>query len=389
MNEDNFTGIDAQPGRRAFSIPNGWALDKAVQVDDAAPGFLARLSRARLAWRQAVWAALASEAHTSAEFAFRCSGDCQMLDAPTPRLMSAFGLIAPGMTARELTEGSYGACPEGWLGALRKIQGQTFRSPESYAVLFRLYSSDDPIDRKRRAALDQLSVLDEHLLFTVLALNDPAFMVPAILRKISGPEGVRRFNENVAFVRKCCSWIADSDIRDAIVHERDLRGQPWLLSLMARADKLIPEHHPCDGDPDFQRFPIGAAGKIGREFRNCLHPTRMLPQAASGVWAMVLWRAERLLLETRMLDTGDWQVRRIHGFANSEVERDLVLKTRDKVARVGVHFPIAADPPVDLDGFASSFGGWDRRIAAPFDFGTNDGLSGAICFVQNLGWIDV
>lgn len=368
MNEDNFTGTDPIPGGRAFSIPNGWTLDMAVQVDDASPGFLARVCRARLNWRQALWAALAAGASTNAELVFRATGDDRLLDAPSKMIVSEFGRVAPSMTAREITEASYGSCPQGWLGALRKLRGQVFRSPDTYAALFQLYSSDDATDRKRRAALDQCSMLDEYRLEAILALTEPGLMAPAVLARFAGREDIRRFEESVAHVRRFCSWVTDRDIREAVANERERRGQPWLMSLMARADRLIPERHPCDMDSDLERFPVSKAADIGREHRNCLNPSRVLPQAASGVWAMVLWRVEGLLIEMRMLDTGGWQVQRIHATANLEVDRATTIKVRDKLASLGVACPITAAPPSDLDSFAAGFGGWDQHMVMPFDF---------------------
>ncbi|CAN1562545.1 hypothetical protein MCEMIH16_02731 [Caulobacteraceae bacterium] len=368
MNEDNLNGTNLIPGARAFGIPDGWVLDMAVQVDDACPGFLALVCRARLIWRQALWAALAAGASRNAELVFRATGDDRLLDAPARTVMTEFGLVAPKLTAREVIEASYGDCPQGWLGALGKLQGQAFQSPESYAKLFRLYSSDDATDRKRRAVLDQCSALDDHRLEAILALTEPGLMAPAVLARFARPDDVRRFEENVAHVRRYCSWVTDTHIREAVANERERRGQSWLMSLMARADKLIPEHHPCDADSDLSRFPVCKAADIGREHRNCLSPSRVLPQAASGVWTIVVWRAEGLLIETRMLDTGGWQVQRIHATANMEVGRAMALKVRDKLAPLGVACLVAAEPSGDHAGFAAGLGGWDQHMVAPLDF---------------------
>ena len=369
MNEHEITGALTFAKGRAFTIPNGWPLNSGVEVDDACPGFLARVCRARLIWRQSLWAALAAGMSTNAEMMFRATGDESLLDAEQKTLMAAFGQVATSLTARELSEISYGSCPEGWLGALRKLHGQTFPSPETYRLLFELYSSDLPLDAKRREVLGQCSMLDEHRLGAVLAMNDPALICTTILARLSGPDEVRKFEENIAQVRRYCTWAGnDAVLREAIIKAMEKQGHRWLISLMERADKLIPETHPCDASPDLERFPVCKAGEIGREYRNCLEPRRILPQAVSGVWTMVLWREEGLLIEMRMLDSGTWQVRRIHAVGNADVTREVALRVRDKMAPLGVSCLIAADPPPHLAGLGTGFDGWNRHLFAAFDF---------------------
>lgn len=368
MDDNNPTGIETLPGGRSlFPVHSGWGLDQIVQIDDAAPGFLARVCRARLQWRQALWACLAAGGAGNGETVFRLTGDDGWLTASLRPLMTEFAAVAPKASSRDLIEASYGSCPDGLLGALRKLQGQPFGVPEFYRLLHQLFASDDPLDRRRRGALEQCSTLDERRLEAVLAMTDPGLLVPGVVNCLDGEEAVRRFERDVAVVRRLCSWATDDAIKDAVAKARERSSRPFLAAMLSKADRLFPEVHPCDADPDLERFPIAKAREIGQEFRNCLGADRILPQAASGVWAMIAWRGAELLIETRMLECGSWAVHRVHAAGNQRVERQTLLRVRDKLAPSGVVCPVCAEPGDELAGVADVFGGWDGIALVAFD----------------------
>lgn len=369
MDNDNPTGTETLPGGRAlFPVHAGWGLDQVVQIDDdAQPGFLARVCRSRLLWRQALWSCLAAGGATDGEVLFRATGEAGWLTAGPRSLIREFANVAPRLSARDLVEVTYGSCPDGLLGALRKLHGQPFGVPEFYRLLHRLFASDDPLDRRRRAALEQCSTLDERRLEAVLAMSDPGLLVPSVVNGLDGEEAVRRFERDVAIVRRLCSWATDGAIRDAVAKARERRSRPFLAAMLSKADRLFPEAHPCDADPDLERFPIAKAREIGQGFRNCLSPERILPQAASGVWAMIAWRGAELLIETRLLDSGAWAVHRVHAAGNQRVERQTLLRVRDKLAPLGVVCPVCAEPRDELAGVADAFGGWDGIALVAFD----------------------
>lgn len=368
MDDDNPIGTDTLPyGRALFPVHAGWGLDLVVQIDDANPGFLARVCRSRLLWRQALWACLAKGGATDCEVLFRATGEAGWLSAGTRGLICEFANVAPRLSARDLVEITYGSCPDGLFGALRKLHGQPFHMPETYRLLHRLFASEDGLDRCRRAAIQQCTTLDERRLEAIVAMSEPGFLVPGVINSLDGEEAVRRFERDVAVVRRLCSWATDEAIKVAVAKARERRGRPFLASMLSKADRLFPETHPCDADADLERFPIGKAREIGRRFGNCLSADRILPGAASGVCAMVLWRNAELLIETRLFDTGSWAVHRVHAPGNQRVERQTILKVREKLAPLGVDCAICAEPSLELTGVADAFGGWDGIALFPFD----------------------
>lgn len=368
MDDKTDTGMETLPGGRAlFPVSSGWALDQIVQIDEAAPGFLARVCRARLQWRQALWACLATGGSTSGELVFRLTGDDRWLTASLRPLMREFAAAALATSARDLIEMAYGSCPDGLLGTFAKFHGQPFGSPETYRLLHCLFASGDDLDRRRRAVIEQCSSLDECRLEAVLAMSDPGLLTPVVIDGLFGEEAVRRFERDIGIVRRLCSWATDDAIKEAVAKSREGRGRPFLDAMLSKADRLFPEEHPCDREPDLERFPIVKAREVGRQFRNCLNSDRILPQAVSGVWAMVLWRSADLLIETRLLDTGIWTVHRVHTMANQRVEEPTLLKVRAKLEPLGMTCLIYAQPSDDLAGVARAVGGWDGTMLPAFD----------------------
>lgn len=368
MDDDNPNGTETLPGGRAlFPVNAGWGLDLVVQIDDANPGFLARVCRSRLLWRQSLWACLATGGATNGEFLLRSTGETGWLNAGSRALMTEFATVAPKMTACDLVETAYGSCPDGFLGALNKLHGQPFGRQEFYGVLHRLFASDDALDRLRRSALEQCSILDERRIEAVMTMTEPGLLVPGVVNGLDSEEAVRRFERDVAVVRRLCSWATDDAIKCAVTRARERRSRPFLASMLSKADRLFPETHPCDADADLERFPIRKAREIGRQFGNCLSADRILPQAASGVWAMVLWRSAELLIETRLLDTGFWAVNRVHAAGNGRVERQTVRRVREKLAPLSVACAVCAEPGVELNGVSEAFNGWDGIALFPFE----------------------
>lgn len=355
------------PGGMAFSIAAGWALTRAIHIDDACPGFLAHVCRARLAWRQMVWASLAAGADTNPDVIFRLTGEARSLNATQTEMRADFGRAVLAVAPSDLSEIVFGACPGGWIGALRKLHGQPLSQPDSYTVLFRLFASDDPNDRRRSAALAQVAALDEEMIVASMALTETALITPTIIRRLRSREDVARFEAGVAAARRFCSWARDDDIRDAASAGPDRLGRSWLRSILSKADRPCPEHHPCDADPALERIAVKDAKAVGQEFENCLEPSRILPKALSGIWALIVWRDAGMLIDTRMDDGGVWHVERVHRRRNARVEIEHLVQVRQRLEPLGVKCFVPALPDADLSGIGRAWGGWEEASFAAFE----------------------
>lgn len=367
MNTKDHPETTPLPGGMAFAIAAGWALNRAIQIDDTAPGFVAHVCRARLTWRQTLWAALSVDADRNAEVVFRLSGDPNVFDLSPLDIRAEFGRAVLSVSPRDLTEIVFGSCPDGWLGCLRKLHGQPLNNPESYTALFGLLASDDPLDRQRRAALLEVGSLDESMIAAALAVREPRLITPTIIQKMRGLEDVARFEAGVAAVRRFCSWAGDNDIRDAASQAPDRLGRSWLRAILAKADRPCPDRHPCDADPDLERIVVRDAKRIGQEFENCLEPSRILPKALSGVWSLIVWREAGLLIDTRMDDAGVWHVERVHRRRNSRVEAEHLVQVRQRLGPLGVRCFVPAKPDADLAGIGRIWGGWEEASLAAFE----------------------
>lgn len=363
MDEEDPIGMETLPGGRSlFPVQNGWALDQIVEIDDAHPGFLARVCRSRLLWRQALWSCLAVGGAINPELAFRVTGETNSLDAGPRALMRDFAAFAPNMSGRDIIEASYGCCPDGLLGALRKLHGQPFSKPESYVALHSLFASEDALDRRRRAALEQSTTLDEGRLEAVLAMTQRGLLVPTVITGLDGEQAARNFEREVEVVRRFCSWATDDAIKEAISTARGIGARPFYATMLLKADRPFPREHPCDADPALERVVLGRARAIGKEFQNCLDATRIWRRALSGSWAMIAWRDEGLLIETKLGDDGAWSVARVHRPANKRVRPEHLAQVRERLAPHGVQCFVPAKDDPALAGIVKDWIGGEPSI---------------------------
>jgi len=359
--DDGFAG--ESPERTVFPIPFGWVLQAVDQVDAVSPGFMRQVCRARLTWRQGCWAALSMGSIDNPAFLIGATGEAHWLEATRDEIVRGFAEVAPSMSARQLIEVVFGSCPSGLLGALRKLHGEAPTQPEFYRRLHSVFVSSDPLDRLRAKAIEQVGGLSEGRVEAALAVRDPALLVPAIVMGFHSVEAARRAEDQVAAVRKLVPAVSDKDISDAFRAGRQ-HFAPWFRSLLKQAAPNSPL--PTDDHEDFARVCGSNAKAIGTAMQNCLDEDRVMPRSLSGVWAMVLWKPESLILELRLFDLG-WCVTAIHRPKNAEVERSHVAQVAARVGTLGIICPVPVEPNSSLKPVATAFGGW--RPVEAWDFG--------------------
>ncbi len=179
--EDGFAG--ELPGDALFPINRGWGLDHAYRIDRIAPGFMRRMCRARLKWRQGCWASLSRGALDCSDFLVRATGSAEWHDASTDDLIRGFAETSPGMSARQLVEAAFQTCPDGYIGVLAKLHGEAASDPAFYGRLHNVFTSAEPLDRLRAKALQQVAGLNEPKIEAAFALQDAAFLTPLALSR--------------------------------------------------------------------------------------------------------------------------------------------------------------------------------------------------------------
>ena len=369
MHEQSEDGHAGASRRNAvFPIPSGWVLNQVCRIDAVAPGFMRQMCRARLKWRQACWAALSMGAIDSPDFHVQATGSADGHDMMSPAdLIREFAEISVTMSARQIIEATFPTCPDGYLGVLGKLHGEAPSDPGFYSRLHAVFTSDDPLDRLLAKALQQVAGLGETKIEAAFALQDAAFLTPLALSRFHSVQSALRVEAQAKAVRSLNPRLSDDDISAAFAAGRD-GFQPWFhrLLLKSKADFALP----TDVDPDFVRIDGDNAKAIGEVMENCLDVEKVLPRSLSGIWSLVHWRPENIVVALRKFDLGcadGWALTEVHLAKNSVVSRADVQRVADRVRPLGILCPVPCDPDPQLQDLSGAFGGW--KIGDIWDFG--------------------
>lgn len=291
----------------------GWAVGPLVELDDAAPGVLARVLTAAPARRQAIFAALA---HRGTE----TEGE------PLADLAEVVRHGRPAEILRHVLEN----IPVGYPGLLEKIGEQPLASANDYLILRDLCASRytslaDALRACRRITHTTLRI--------VLAL-DRRWVHANLLSRIDTLIEANDFNCAIDCIQSVSTKATDEAVAEAIARMVPQTSIARLLTrMMHRADRLPP--HPIgDGDNELRPFAqmrdyVWAA----RRYRNCLADN--LDRVASGAMAIAEFRDE-CLVEFRPLTTDSWVVWQVHGHRNRPVPCELVAEAVAACSRRGV-----------------------------------------------------
>lgn len=349
---DGFAG--ELPGGAVFPIPRGWVLNDVDRIDASAPGFMRRMCRARLKWRQGCWTALSMGALDSPDFLVRATGSAEWHNASTDALIRGFADMAPRMSARQLVEAAFRTCPDGYLGVLAKLHGEAPSDRAFYVRLHQVFTSGDPLDRLRAKAMPQIAGLSEPQIEAAFALQDAAFLTPLALSRFHSVRSALTVQSQAAVVRNLNPHLSDDDISAAFAAGRE-GFQPWFHRLLRQSKATHPL--PTDHDTAFERIGADNAKKIGLLMKNCLESQRVMPRSLSGIWSLVYWKSENLVIGLRKMDLG-WAVTEVHLPHNASATTADMRKVADRVRPLGIVCPVPEEPEPHLQVLGDAFGMW-------------------------------
>lgn len=345
--------------RRWYPALSGWLLSELVALEEHASGILLTATRAGPAWRNAVALAAASGVlERPDDFLLRaCAEDHG--SRPWPEVVAILCSLLTEMKPADIVTATLGECPDGLLGALKKIGPDPLTTPGAYLRLHALFASDLPEHRARRRVIEQLVSLNDDLL-QVCECLDLALLTPEVARNTRTAIEAHRLNELAATIRRVCSTATDEALRQSIEQSGRFHISNWARGWISRADRLPTSPLPTDDDPDLLRVTPASAAEVGREFRNCL--ATKASRLALGLWAAVAWRERGLIVSLTKLQDGDWLVTGIHAHGNGDVTRDMVEAVQAKFTRPGIHCFLPARPSREMAAASTLFHwreGWD------------------------------
>ena len=306
----------------------GWALPHFLDLDEARPGFLARMVRAGSRRRQTVYACLAPGALERPQAFAPLLGDG----------MGWHGAIWPALLAealleahpRDLLRTAFGSLPDGLLPLLGR--GGADPLPRAlYGRLHALYS--DPSQRRRQRLLSEAPRLTEGRVAAVEAL--PACTLhPRVFRIARSREEALEIAAAVESALAFSSatpasiWKSISDLAE------DSGRSKWITNLLEGFDR--PARKPClDALPDARLLDTGAKlKKAGRDMRNCLGRSAHCLEVMHGRAAYVLIGEPQVVVVMRAVGDG-WCTTRFYAEANGIVDEEQRLAISQRFADAG------------------------------------------------------
>lgn len=347
---------DDENSSRSPKPLSGWLVEPAMILDEANPGFLRQTCRAKAVWRQCFAAILAAGLlNHPALFLRRLHGQPVEGHPSWADLLRDVAEVLPLLQPREMVMAGMGSCPDGFLGALAKC-GPKLLSRHAYVRLLDLCTGSDPILRRRRRVLEQLTSLDEGQ-FEALTRLEPIFLAPVVVNRVHSRAQADSLNEMLAVIRACCTTATDDGIRQSLSSFVAGGARRWARSWLERADTSVSSL--IIDDPEFEVVTPGTAARVAERFRNCLKSMR--PRMLTGTWAAAVYEPASLILTFVRLADDRWLLTGSHAVGNGTVSPTLHQAVREKVLSLGDGFMVPAEASSHLRAAA--------EMADPFLFG--------------------
>lgn len=319
----------------------GWVLEKALAAERASGfPFLASLLEATTSRQKLIIALIAL--FSWPEIGWRLEAEGQSADPQllfkAPERLIARRVIGPA---------------RGFLGSLRRMNGEALEAPRDYVLLLALLSGKD---RRKRKAVLYLSGVSTSVIRTLAAL-EASLVRPGVECFIWNEPFARAANEALAFLKSRST--ADLEAPEWAWLLDRLVGETWIPDWVEQALSACGDRFPRGPLPETSGFwPIDTGPelvRIGREWKNCLG-SKVL-DAANGARAYYLVSLEgepglaederRVIVElSRYLhgQTEIWLLDSINRPGNASVSQALLHAVEGRLSLHDIHRLRAVQP---------------------------------------------
>lgn len=304
----------------------GWSLQLAAQCTDKS--FLHWLTCSPT---HVAFAALARLAYTNLH---KGISKREADDASLQNQLDECARVVRSAKPRSVIETLYGACPPGFIGALRR----TVDRPQPqiyYQKLYEVFS--DQRYSKHAHALRHVHRLDLETLLATLALPQ-ALVLPCVIRQSRTPQDAERLSTAARLLASIHPRFSDPrQLRAAASKANSIRDV--MTGAVKKVDCLI--------SPPFDLSAIGLVPLSStalmraraREYGNCLNQAFMIAAVLGGDRFVYEDRSARLLVEIGRTKN-DWAVLGVNGPGRGFVEPDITDAMMQRLERAGIH-PLA------------------------------------------------
>ncbi len=263
------TGIFPAPSllKRVLAAPAGWTLEAFCLLDEAQPGLLRFATSSRPEWRHAVAMTVANGLFDHADQFYEAAAGEPPEEGPWAAILAQVATILMVMDPKPIIEASFGLCPDGIVGALRKLDFEPLNR-DSFLALHAAFV--DPAASVWRKSVKQLPRLDQDLFEAACAL-DPLMLSTSLILRANSRAGAERFNRQLAAIRRHCSTATEEALMKSLSDlGADSSTEGWARSWLARADQNIPAP-PWMGNESLVPLNSGEAlNKAARATRTCI-----------------------------------------------------------------------------------------------------------------------
>jgi hypothetical protein len=312
----------------------GWPCAFLAGLDDVHPGFLVAASRAKDVYRQALFAALASNVIDRAEsFLERATGE-EATGRTWPDTLADLAATLLRMSPKDIVAAAYPSAPEGFVGALERIGHTPLTTADAYRRLHGLFAHRGHARQVR--ALRYAGRISDRTLDVVEVL-DRTLLHPKVVQRVRSTAEARQINETLRLVQEvnrsatpAAIWKSASDLGECT------SLGDWLRRFLLKGDRF-PEAPLGGGDEEF--VPLGdgpALTDAGNRYSNCL-ATKVLQVLAGRAYFYEFTAAPGAIVSFHRLNTGAWLMTKVYGHSNFPVRPDLIDRVRAKVATLGGH----------------------------------------------------
>lgn len=326
------TGIFPAPTllKRVLAAPIGWTLEAFCILDEAQPGLLRFATSSRPEWRHAVAMAVANGLFDHADRFHETATGEPPEDGPWSSVLSQVATILMIMEPKAIIEASFGSCPDGIVGALRKLDFEPLNR-DSFLALHAAFV--DPAASVWRKAVMQLARLDQDL-FEAACTLDSGMISPSLIMRANSRAGAERFNRQLAAIRRHCSTATEEALMKSLSDlGPDSSTEGWSRSWLARADQNIPAP-PWAGDETLVPLNSGELlGKAARATRTCVR-TR-IHHVLEGRAAYFL-DVESRVIACVVLTSSGWIATQVVAEGNGVIPPDIQKRVFDTLEANGI-----------------------------------------------------
>lgn len=320
-----------QTTKRVINLIQDWPLDRLIELDEAVPGLLRRLTTASDLQRQVAFhvVALLETGHSHATLANA------LRPALEGRHLSDTEVVCHALLelrAKAVFEALYGKTT-GLVGLHGRL-GPDPRKKEEYIALKAIFVGKQKKRIKTVLNVEKIRNVD----FSVVKELPDFLLHPNIIRSVNSMDNFHMLMATIKLLKLMNPQLDESVFADSISHVTEWYALKNTLTKWGEKGHFV--HIPDFGsNPKLRVIATGQAlTEAARRFKNCME-TNYAGEAMLGQSAFVEYLPEPVMIHLQALSDNRWLLESINGVSNSTVARKTSVAVIRELRKHGVILP--------------------------------------------------